>query len=62
MKTCDFCGATLEKGRRRFCSNKHKDKFHNRAKQQVRYAHPQPSDPQWNEYDEFDGSWDAHNC
>ena len=26
---CDLCGCDLPKGRRRFCSNKHKDRYHN---------------------------------
>lgn len=28
-KKCDWCGCELTKGRKRFCSNEHKDKYHN---------------------------------
>jgi len=29
-KGCDWCGKPLPPRRRRFCSNKHKDKYHNK--------------------------------
>ena len=44
MKTCEYCGKKLPKGRRRFCSNKHKDRYHNEHNPRGIYAHLADSD------------------
>lgn len=42
-KTCDWCGKPLPKGRRRFCCNKHKDRYHNYHNPRGKFAHLNPN-------------------
>lgn len=39
MRNCKYCGAVLKGSRRKFCSNKHKDKFHNETNPRGIFAH-----------------------
>lgn len=39
MKKCDYCGGKLSEGRKRFCCNKHKDRYHNLHNPRGIFAH-----------------------
>lgn len=56
-KKCDYCGVKLTGNRRRFCCNKHKDKYHNRANPRGKFAYlanTLDNDDDWN-FDDMDG-------
>ena len=36
---CKYCGGKLPKGRKKFCSNRHKDKWHNWNNPRGRFKH-----------------------
>jgi len=38
-KSCDQCGSNLKPNRRRFCSNKCKDRYHNLNNPRGKFAH-----------------------
>ena len=42
MKRCDYCGKKLRPPRKRFCCNKHKDRYHNEHNPRGIYAHLNP--------------------
>lgn len=44
---CDYCGCKIKPPRKRFCSNKHKDKYHNETNPRGMYAHLNPDDLQF---------------
>ena len=52
MIRCDYCGVKLPKKRKRFCSYKHKDKYHNHHK--PRGFHKSKKEEEWN-FDDMDG-------
>ena len=60
-KRCDWCGKKLTGKRKRFCCNRHKDKFHNHNNPRGRFAHLANVDMSRTNIDDYDGSWDAHN-
>ena len=37
--TCEWCGEQLHGNRRRFCSDRHKDKYHNRNNPRGKFAY-----------------------
>lgn len=45
MKTCDLPGCNKQ-ARRRFCCNKHKDRYHNLNNPRGRYAHLAREEPE----------------
>ena len=53
MTKCDYCGKKLPKGRRRFCCNKHKDKYHNKTNPRGIYAHLAGVDESYRDYEDY---------
>jgi len=41
---CDWCGCKIKPPKKRFCCNKHKDKFHNHNNPRGMFAHLAYSD------------------
>lgn len=56
-KICDLPGCN-QPARRRFCCNKHKDRYHNLNNPRGKFAHLSPGG-RLNDPDD-DPSWDAH--
>jgi len=59
MARCDQCHRTLPKGRRRFCTNKCKDRYHNINNPRGIFAHL-VGQPMRDEIDEGPEGWDGH--
>ena len=52
MKKCELEGCN-KKARRRFCSNKHKDKYHNRHNPRGFYKHLNKASRDWDPENDF---------
>ena len=57
MKNCIYCGTKIKPPKKRFCSNKHKDRYHNEHNPRGMFAHLHPDNIE--DFDD-DPSWDAH--
>ena len=53
---CLWCSKDLPANRIKFCSDKHKDKYHNLHNPRGFYKHLKEIEPDLDD----DGSWDAH--
>ena len=56
MKRCLWCTKELPPNRSKFCSDKHKDKYHNLHNPRGFYKHLKNTE----EIDDFDPGWDGH--
>lgn len=54
--SCDYCKKKLPKGRRRFCCDKHKDRYHNETNPRGIYAHLATIESVGEEYDPIEDS------
>ena len=43
MKNCLYCGRIINPPKIKFCSNKHKDKYHNETNPRGKFAHLNPN-------------------
>jgi hypothetical protein len=64
-KKCQQCGKKLPKGRKRFCRNKCKDRWHNKTNPRGKFAHlnpdnQTPEDVRRQAEDDCALGWDAH--
>ena len=47
---CIYCGAKIKSPKKKFCSNKHKDKFHNETNPRGKFAHLPPDNQDYDEH------------
>lgn len=59
-KKCELEGCN-KAARRRFCSNRHKDKYHNRHNPRGRFAHLRDMGEPDDEHPAYGMGWDGHS-